>query len=57
MAYLCNKHGDTKLYPLDPKVRAVVDQRLNFDMGTLNQRSINIMVSSNAILLKIYVYY
>ncbi len=55
MAYLCNNHGDTKLYPLDPKVRAVVDQRLNFDMGTLNQRSINIMVRLNAFLLKIYI--
>ena len=38
-AYLVNQHGkDDTLYPKDPKVRALVDQRLYFDMGVLYQR-------------------
>ena len=33
--YLINKHGkDDKLYPKDTVTRAMVDQRLYFDMGT-----------------------
>nr|AAV91371.1 hypothetical protein 3 [Lonomia obliqua] len=37
--YLVNKYGgDSSLYPKDPKTRAIVDQRLDFDMGTLYQR-------------------
>merc|ERR1719147_661676 len=33
--YLVNKYGkDDKLYPKDPVLRAKVDQRLYFDMGT-----------------------
>lgn len=37
--YLINKYGgDTPLYPNDPKQRAVVDQRLDFDLGTLYPR-------------------
>lgn len=39
LTYLVEKYGkDDSLYPKDPKARAVVNQRLYFDMGTLYQR-------------------
>uniref|UniRef100_A0A2A4JDE9 Glutathione S-transferase n=1 Tax=Heliothis virescens TaxID=7102 RepID=A0A2A4JDE9_HELVI len=38
--YLVNKYGgeNNDLYPTDPKARAIVDQRLDFDLGTLYPR-------------------
>lgn len=38
--YLISKYGkdNNSLYPSDPQTRAVVDQRLDFDLGTLYPR-------------------
>ncbi|CAK1544114.1 unnamed protein product [Leptosia nina] len=39
MAYLVNAYGrDDSLYPKNPRQRAIVDQRLQFDLGTLYSR-------------------
>ena len=39
MVYLVEKYGKTtSLYPSEPKARALVNQRLYFDLGTLYQR-------------------
>lgn len=39
IVYLIEKYGkNDSLYPKDPKARAVVNQRLYFDMGTLYQK-------------------
>lgn len=39
MGYLVNRYGkDDGYYPVDPVKRAIVDQRLYFDMGTLFAR-------------------
>lgn len=46
ITYLANKYGKGKgLYPEDPKARAVVDQRLYFDIGTLYARFADYLVS------------
>ncbi len=44
MTYLANKVGNTPLYPDDVKIRARIDQRLYFDMGSLFATLANIMV-------------
>lgn len=46
-AYLVSAHGKegNKLYPSDVKVRAVVDQRLYFDMGTFFKSFVDCFVS------------
>ena len=45
-AYLVNKYGkDDKLYPKDPQQRAVVDQRMYFDMGVFYYRFGEVYVS------------
>lgn len=39
MVYLMEKYGqNSPLYPSDPKARALINQRLYFDLGTLYQR-------------------
>jgi glutathione S-transferase len=48
MTYLVEQYGkDDSLYPKDPKKRAVVNQRLYFDMGTLYQRFGDLYVSND----------
>ncbi|XP_026731427.1 glutathione S-transferase D7-like isoform X1 [Trichoplusia ni] len=43
LAYLVNAYGrDDSLYPKNPRQRAIVDQRLNFDLGTLYARYIGL---------------
>ncbi|XP_026318631.1 glutathione S-transferase D7-like isoform X2 [Hyposmocoma kahamanoa] len=43
MAYLVNAYGrDDSLYPRNPRQRAIIDQRLNFDVGTLSPVYLNL---------------
>lgn len=45
LCYLADKYGkDDSLYPKDPQKRAVVNQRLYFDMGTFYQRFMDYFV-------------
>lgn len=47
-AYLVNQYAkEDSLYPKDPKIRAVVDQRLYFDMGVFYQRFSQVYVSKS----------
>ncbi len=46
MAYLANKHGNTKLYPEDIKTRARIDQRLYFEMGSYSASGAAVAVST-----------
>nr|CAD7418896.1 unnamed protein product [Timema poppensis] len=42
MGYLVDQYGKSdSLYPKDPKKRALVDQRLYFDIGTIYQRYVD----------------
>ena len=47
IAYLVTAHGKegNNLYPTDPKVRAVIDQRLYFEMGTFYKAFADCFVS------------
>ncbi len=46
-AYLAETYGkDDKLYPKDAKAKAVVNQRLFFDMGTFYKAAGDIMVDN-----------
>lgn len=46
LTYLVSMYGkDDALYPKDIRTRAMVDQRLHFDLGTLYQRTFEYFVS------------
>jgi hypothetical protein len=50
--YLINKYGeDSTLYPHDPYGRALVDQRMDFDLGKLYPAFAQYVVSKQTILL------
>lgn len=47
MTYLVSEYAsDDSLYPKDTKIRALVDQRIQFDLGTLYARMGDYFVSS-----------
>lgn len=43
--YLVAKYGNNKYYPQDIKARALIDQRLDFDIGTLYPKLFEVYVS------------
>lgn len=46
LAYLVSSYAkDDTLYPQDVRMRALVDQRVQFDLGTLYARLLDYMVS------------
>lgn len=56
--YLVNKYGgDSTLYPEDVKERALVDQRLDFDLGTLYPRFAQYFVSDLTLLIVTGLFY
>ncbi len=44
LTYLATVHQDENLYPRDPKLRAMVDSKLYFDMGTFSNRTSVLLV-------------
>lgn len=48
LTYLCSSFAkDDSLYPKDVRARALVDQRLQFDLGTLYRRMMDYVVRSH----------
>lgn len=55
LAYLVSAYGkDENLYPKDFRSRAIVDQRLHFDLGTLYQRVVDYYVSKHLVFVVWY---
>lgn len=56
MTYLVSAYAsDDSLYPKDVRIRAMVDQRLQFDLGTLYARMIDYFVILNEFTMKIII--
>lgn len=56
MTYLVSQYSidDDSLYPKDVRTRALVDQRLQFDLGTLYARMTDYFVSEKQIKFSLY---
>ena len=55
-AYVASKYDKSgRLYPKDPEVRGIVDQRIYFHDGTFYSRAGEVMVSRN--ILQKYIYF
>lgn len=53
--YLVAKYGGNKYYPQDIETRALVDQRLDFDIGTVYPKLIDVYVSMKLTSAKVVV--